>query len=131
MDENTSAAAARQVGRFGPLEIAWGVPLRAPRGWTVAHAEWAAEVVPEGPVLDLCCGAGQIGVLAARDAGRPLVAVDVEPAAAAYVRENAEAAGIADRVEFRAASVEGRRHTESGPATAVRTVSTSPGRACG
>ncbi len=65
---------------------------------------WAAELLPvlgPGDVLELCSGAGQLGLLAVRDSGRRLICVDLNPVAAAYTRSNAERAGLADRLEMR------------------------------
>ena len=75
-----------------------------PRPWTAAQSEWAAEMLvdaPPGPVLELCAGAGQIGLLAVAGSDRRLVCVDVNPAACDYARTNARVAGLADRVEVR------------------------------
>lgn len=55
-------------------------------------------------VLELCAGAGHIGLLAlalASDAGSRLVAVDANPRASELNRRNALAAGLGDRVEVR------------------------------
>jgi release factor glutamine methyltransferase len=89
---------------FGPLDISYDDRVLEPRPWTAAQSRWAAEVVaelPEGPVLELCSGAGHIGLLAAHLSGRPLTCVDISPAACELTRLNAEAAGLADRVEVR------------------------------
>jgi methylase of polypeptide subunit release factors len=59
------------------------------------------ETAPAGRVLELCCGAGQIGLLAVGGADRELVMVDASPAACELARRNATAAGLADRVEVR------------------------------
>jgi HemK-like putative methylase len=92
---------------FGDLEIAYDDRVLAPRAWTVMQAEWAAELLaawPAGPALELGCGAGQIGLLALHRLGNParrLVCVDASAAACAFVRQNAEAAGLAERVDVR------------------------------
>jgi release factor glutamine methyltransferase len=52
-------------------------------------------------VLELCCGAGQIGLLTVDLCGRSLVAVDVDPAACELTRANATVAGLAERVDVR------------------------------
>lgn len=86
---------------FDGLEIAWDARILQPRVWTAEQGRWAAELAAttsSGPILELCCGAGQIGLLAARLSGRPLVQVDRDPAAAAYARRNAAAAGISSDV---------------------------------
>ncbi|MGN6162109.1 MAG: methyltransferase [Marmoricola sp.] len=92
---------------FGGIPIDWDRRVLEPRPWTSAQAEWAAELAgdaPEGPILELCCGAGQIGLMAAKLSGRPLVQVDRDEVAAGYARRNAERAGIAS--EIRVASME-------------------------
>jgi release factor glutamine methyltransferase len=94
---------------FGPLRITYDERVLEPRPWTAAQSRWAAELLgtaPAGPVLELCTGAGHIGLLAVHDSDRPLVCVDVDPAACAFARANAEAAGLADRVEVRQGSME-------------------------
>ena len=57
-------------------------------------------------MLELCAGAGHIGLLAlamadAHSDQHRLVAVDVNPAACAYARRNAAAAGMGSRVDVR------------------------------
>jgi release factor glutamine methyltransferase len=95
---------------FGPLSIAFDDRVLRPREWTAAQSEWAADLMvtaPGGPVLELCAGAGHIGLLAVSMSGRRLVCVDANPVACDYARANALAAGLADRVEVR----EGRLET--------------------
>jgi release factor glutamine methyltransferase len=95
---------------FGPLSIAFDDRVLRPREWTAAQSEWAADLMvtaPGGPVLELCAGAGHIGLLAVAMSGRRLVCVDANPVACDYARANALAAGLADRVEVR----EGRLET--------------------
>lgn len=82
---------------FGGLTIEYETGLLAPRAWTRAQADWAAEVLPglpPGDVLELYCGAGQIGLLAVAGSGRRLVCVDINPLAAQYVKRNAERIGV-------------------------------------
>jgi len=93
-----------EVLDFGPLRIAFDDRLLRPRPWTAAQSTWAAELLadaPPGPVLELCAGAGHIGLLAVLRTTRRLVCVDVSPVACAYTLENAAAAGLAGRVEAR------------------------------
>jgi methylase of polypeptide subunit release factors len=97
-----------RTARVGTLAIAYDDRVLQPRPWTAAHAAWAAEVLdeaPPGPVLELFCGAGHIGLLAVLDSRRRLVAVDVDPVACGYARINADAAGFGDRVEIRTADL--------------------------
>jgi release factor glutamine methyltransferase len=95
--------------RFGGLDIAYDDRVLEPRPWTAAQSLWAAELLasaPPGPVLELCAGAGQIGLLAIAGTAHRLVAVDADPVACEFVRTNARAAGLADRVEIRNAPLE-------------------------
>ncbi len=94
---------------FGELEILSDERLLEPRPWTALQSRWAADLLPDlpdGPVLELCSGAGQIGLLAVLGSTRHLVCVDLEPVAASYAARNAAAAGLADRVETRTGSME-------------------------
>lgn len=94
---------------FDGLTIAYDSRVLVPRPWTAMQSRWAAELLaelPEGPVLELCTGAGHIGLLALALSGRDGVLVDVDPVAAAYARRNAEAAGLTDRVEVRLSPAE-------------------------
>lgn len=89
---------------FGGLRIAFDHRVLTPRPWTEIQSRWAAEIAeaaPEGRLLELCSGAGHIGLLAAVLSGRSLVAVEVDAVACDYLRANATAAGLADRVEVR------------------------------
>src|SRR4051812_28275916 len=89
---------------FGGLSIAWDERLLQPREWTLQQSLWAAELlerVPAGPVLELCSGAGQIGLRAVMGSGRRLVCVDANPVAASYTLRNAREAGLVDLVEVR------------------------------
>lgn len=95
--------------RFGGLDIAYDDRVLRPRPWTAAQSRWAAELlatIPTGPVLELCAGAGHIGLLAVAESDHRLVAVDTDPVACEFARQNAAAAGVADRVEVRNARLE-------------------------
>ena len=95
--------------RFGQLRIAYSPTVLRPRLWTLAQSEWAVELLrrlPPGPILELCCGSGHIGLHAAVHAHRALVGVDANAAAVADARLNAIEAGIADRVEIRCSSLD-------------------------
>lgn len=83
------------------LELTWDERVLQPRDWTRVQARWAAELsprVPDGPLLELCCGVGHIGLLAARDTGRPAVLVDASAAACEHARRAARTAGLEERV---------------------------------
>ncbi|GAB2771000.1 hypothetical protein GCM10027020_25050 [Nocardioides salsibiostraticola] len=89
---------------FGTLVIDYDTRVLEPRPWTIVQSLWAVQLSAEsgpGRLLELCAGAGQIGLLAAKESGRGLVAVDLNPVACQYARHNAAAAGLADRVEVR------------------------------
>lgn len=89
---------------FGRLHITFDGRVLRPRSWTQAQSTWAAEIIreaPAGQVLELCAGAGQIGLLAVLGSTRCLLCVDVDPVACEFARQNAEAAGLTSRVEVR------------------------------
>ena len=90
--------------RFGPLDIDHDDEVLEPRPWTLAQSEWAAEL-PAGPMLELGCGAGHIGLAAAALSGSTLVQVDTSGAACGWSARNAAAAGLADRVEQRCGEI--------------------------
>ena len=94
---------------FGSLDIAFDDRVLRPRAWTAAQSEWAADLMataPGGTVLELCAGAGHIGLLAVAANGRRLVCVDASGVACDYARANAVANGLADRVEVREGRLE-------------------------
>jgi methylase of polypeptide subunit release factors len=98
-----SAVEVRTIS-FGGLSIAHDDRVLRPRSWTEHQSRWAVELLdglPDGPVLELCSGAGQIGLVVAAGTTRRLVCVDTDPVAARYTLQNAATAGLADRVEMR------------------------------
>lgn len=97
------------VTDFGGLRIGYDARLLQPRGWTVAQSLWAHDLLatlPPGPVLELCAGAGQIGLRAIHGTDRPLLCVDDNPAAGDHIALNAAAAGLEPQVTVRQASLE-------------------------
>ena len=81
-----------QTTTFGHLEIEYDDRVLAPRPWTEAQSAWAAELLtelPPGDVLELCAGAGHIGLLAVAGTSRHLVQVDADQVAADFARANA------------------------------------------
>ena len=99
---------AEETIAFGPLQVVFDQRVLRPRPWTVAQSKWAAELIadaPAGPVLEVCSGAGQIGLLAVVGSARRLVCVDIDPVACEFARRNAAAAGLADLVEVRHGSM--------------------------
>lgn len=94
----------REAIDFGGLRIVFDDRVLRPRSWTENQSRWAAELLPhlaEGDVLELCSGAGQIGLLAVAGGDRRLVCVDMDPIAAELTLANAAQAGLGDRVEMR------------------------------
>ena len=63
---------APRTTRFGPLDIEYDERVLEPRAWTLAQSEWAAQLLTgagDEPLLELCAGAGQIGLAAAEREG--------------------------------------------------------------
>ncbi|WP_309646918.1 methyltransferase domain-containing protein [Nocardioides sp.] len=88
------------------LAIAYDARVLEPRPWTAMQGQWAGELLadadaPSGVILELCTGAGHIGLVAAVASGRELVAVDLDPVACTFARRNAAAAGVGDRTDVR------------------------------
>jgi methylase of polypeptide subunit release factors len=105
MSTSTRGSAAESV-EFDGLTIRFDDRVLRPRLWTVAQSRWTAALLPtlpDGQVLELCAGAGQIGLAAVACSTRALVCVEADPVAAAYAVHNAEATGLSDRVEVRQA----------------------------
>ena len=95
--------------RFGPILIDFDDRVLRPRAWTIMQSTWAAELAataPPGPMLELCAGAGQIGLAAAVLAGRDLVQVELDPVAAMFAAHNARTAGHAARTEIRVGAMQ-------------------------
>lgn len=94
--------------RFGGLDIAFNQDILRPRPWTLAQSLWAADLladVPPGPVLELCCGAGHLGLATMRTTDRWAILIDIDPLACEFARANAANAGLGDRVEVRCAQL--------------------------
>jgi release factor glutamine methyltransferase len=108
-------APAPESVEFGGLTICFDARVLRPRAWTAHQSRWAAEILAgllDGPVLELCAGAGQIGLAAVRGSRRGLVCVDVDPVASAFVEANARAAGMGDRVDVRTAPLVEAAHED-------------------
>ena len=81
-----------QSSPFGPVQVTYDEHVLAPRRWTLVQSARAARRLcggPPGPILELHCGAGQIGQAAAAWTDRPLVQVDDDPACCAWAAHNA------------------------------------------
>ncbi len=95
---------------IGGLPIDYDATVLEPRPWTAQQSAWAAELsptLPPGPLLELCCGAGHIGLLTVRLTGRDAVLVDASEDACRFAEQNA--------AQVRPSAVEVRR----GPMTEV------------
>lgn len=93
----------------GRLEIRWDPRILEPRPWTVEQSRWAARLLtelPEGPVLELCSGAGHIGLATVCGSRRQLVCVDVDPVATTYAEQNAARNGLAGTVVARTGTIQ-------------------------
>lgn len=89
---------------FGGLSIRYDKRVLEPRPWTTSQSRWAAELLrgtPPGPVLELCAGAGHIGLLAVAYQPRDLVMVDSSPVACAFARENVQLNRVGAVVDVR------------------------------
>lgn len=107
------AAPAMRTCRFGPLEITYDERVLEPRAWTFLQSRWAADLAveaPPGPLLELCAGAGHIGLAAAVLSDRALVQVEADPVAAGHARANAERAHWTARSEVRVAPLDSALH---------------------
>lgn len=113
MPDAPACAPAFRRCRFGPLDITYDDRVLEPRAWTLAQSRWAVELaeeaerVPAGPLLELCAGAGHIGLAAAVLADRDLVQVEMDPWAAGHAEANARRAGWAERVQVRVGAIAG------------------------
>jgi release factor glutamine methyltransferase len=109
-DDRGVTTASTATLDFGPLTIEYDDRVLRPRPWVQLQSRWAAELLDDGavpgPVLELCSGAGHIGLLVAELTGRRLVAVDLNPAACHFTRTNARRAGLEDLVEVREGRLE-------------------------
>lgn len=100
---------ARETVRFGTLQIDFDERILRPRAWTTAQSAWAAELLaglPLGPVLELCAGAGHIGLLAIAPRPRALVAVDLNPVACTFIEANAGRANLRCHLDIREGAIE-------------------------
>ena len=105
---NRAEAAAERnqslAADFGGLTIGYDDRVLSPRRWTTMQSYWAAELLrdaPPGRVLELCAGAGQIGLLTVAFEPRDLVMVDADPHACELARRNAHANRLVASVEVR------------------------------
>jgi release factor glutamine methyltransferase len=83
--------------RWGSLQLDIPPSVLAPRPWTEAQCAWAVALGGDGPALELCSGAGHIGLELARRTGRSVVQVDRSPVACRVARRNARLNGMGSR----------------------------------
>ena len=91
--------------RFGPVTVEFDHTVLRPRPWTLALAEWAAELTDATVLLEVGCGAGHIGLAAAVLSRSSLVQVDRSPAAYRWAQHNAAANGLTGLVSQRCGTV--------------------------
>jgi SAM-dependent methyltransferase len=97
-------AHAQKSARPAPLEPIARVPdvPYVPTPPSVVDAMLELAQVKKGEVVyDLGCGDGRIVIEAAKRYGARGVGIDIDPQRVEEARENAKAAGVADRVQFR------------------------------
>ena len=87
-------------GRTGPLTLMLRPDVFTPTHTTVMMAE-ALEIDPGDVVLDVGCGSGVLGIVAARLGAARVVGCDVSAAAVDVSAENARRLGWSDGMEFR------------------------------
>ena len=86
-------------GRTGPLTLVVGPGVFTPTHTTVVMAD-ALEINPGDVVLDVGCGSGVLGLVAARLGAARLVGCDVSAEAVDTAAENARRLGLSHRSEF-------------------------------
>ena len=86
------------AGRDDDLVIEPGVSFGAAAHPTTQLCLELLQELPRGPLADWGCGSGALAIAAARLGFAPVVAVELDPAAASLARENAAANGVDVRV---------------------------------
>jgi SAM-dependent methyltransferase len=74
---------------FAPIYDAWAADMTEDVGF---YIELARE--SEGPIVELAAGTGRIMVPIAKQTGKPVIGIELEPAMLALAREHAEEAGV-------------------------------------
>jgi SAM-dependent methyltransferase len=87
-------------GRTGPFTISLGEGVFHPTHTSRTLAD-ALEITPADTVIDVGCGSGVLSFVAARLGAERVIGCDLSARAVEIARENAEALGLRDRVEFR------------------------------
>ena len=104
LESSPAASPALAHADFGGLTISYDESVLTPRRWTTMQSIWAAGLLrnsPPGRILELCAGAGQIGLLTVAMEPRELLMVDVNPRACELARTNAAANGLVAPVDVR------------------------------
>lgn len=91
-------------GRTGPFTVQLGDGVFPPSRTSIALAE-DMEVNPGEVVIDVGCGSGVLGIVAARLGAARVYGTDVVPGAAEIATANAERLGVGDRTDFRTGSL--------------------------
>jgi tRNA A58 N-methylase Trm61 len=87
-------------GRTGPFPLLLTPTVFPPTHTSRVVAE-ALEVPRGATVVDVGCGSGVLGIVAARLGAGRVVGCDASPEAVTVAERNAETLGLADRMEFR------------------------------
>ncbi len=87
-------------GRTGPFDLVLAPQVFAPTHTSRAVAD-AMEITPGEIVVDVGCGTGVLGFVAARLGAGRVYGCDITPEAVVIAQENARKLGLADRMEFR------------------------------
>jgi precorrin-6B methylase 2 len=87
-------------GRTGPLTLVLRPDVFTPTHTTVMMAD-ALEINPGDVVLDMGCGSGVLGIVAARLGAGRVIGCDVSAAAVGVSADNAHHLGLKERTEFR------------------------------
>jgi SAM-dependent methyltransferase len=94
-----ASAAYRWKGRGGPFDLMIGPKTFAPTRTSMEVAE-ELRVKPGDTVIDIGCGSGVLAIVAALLGAGRVYGTEVNEEAVQYARRNAEALGVADRVEI-------------------------------
>lgn len=86
-------------GRLGPLDLILGEHTFAPTTISTLVAD-AMDVGEGDVVIDVGTGTGVLAIIAAKLGASRVLAIDVSPEVEEVGRANAEAHGVADRIEF-------------------------------
>lgn len=86
-------------GRLGPMELQLSPHTFAPSTISSMLAE-ALRVERDDVVIDVGCGSGILGIIAAKLGASRVHATDASPDVVAVGRENAVSHGVADRITF-------------------------------